>query len=110
MRLCRVALPFLLAGGNGTETSAFEANVRGRPRNFDEMEAVEKAIQLFWSKGYDGVTIDDLARGRAAVARRPAPLAAELRVLETAASKDVRVDEHSKGQEASALLGAPRCA
>ena len=33
---------------------------RGRPRSFDESEALEKAIQVFWSKGYDGVTIDDL--------------------------------------------------
>ena len=33
---------------------------RGRPRSFDEMEALGKAIQVFWSKGYDGVTIDDL--------------------------------------------------
>ena len=36
---------------------------RGRPRSFDEMEAVEKATQVFWSKGYDGVTIDDLVAG-----------------------------------------------
>src|SRR5579872_718780 len=36
---------------------------RGRPRNFDELEALEKAIQVFWSKGYDGVTIDDLVDG-----------------------------------------------
>src|SRR5271167_4604866 len=36
---------------------------RGRPRSFDEMEAVEKATQVFWSKGYDGVTIDDLVEG-----------------------------------------------
>ena len=36
---------------------------RGRPRSFDEMEALEKAIQVFWSKGYDGVTIDDLVAG-----------------------------------------------
>jgi AcrR family transcriptional regulator len=27
------------------------------------MEAVEKATQVFWSKGYDGVTIDDLVDG-----------------------------------------------
>ena len=33
---------------------------RGRPRNFDETEALDKAIQVYWSKGYDGVTIDDL--------------------------------------------------
>ena len=36
---------------------------RGRPRSFDETDAVEKAIQVFWSKGYDGVTIDDLVAG-----------------------------------------------
>jgi AcrR family transcriptional regulator len=36
---------------------------RGRPRSFDELEALGKAIQVFWSKGYDGVTIDDLVAG-----------------------------------------------
>src|SRR5581483_4038496 len=36
---------------------------RGRPRSFDEMEALEKATQVFWSKGYDGATIDDLVAG-----------------------------------------------
>ena len=33
---------------------------RGRPRSFDESEALEKATQVFRAKGYDGVTIDDL--------------------------------------------------
>ena len=36
---------------------------RGRPRSFDERQALEKATQVFWSKGYDGVTIDDLVAG-----------------------------------------------
>src|SRR6185369_919760 len=36
---------------------------RGRPRSFDEREALEKATQVFWSKGYDGTTIDDLVDG-----------------------------------------------
>jgi AcrR family transcriptional regulator len=36
---------------------------RGRPRSFDEKEALEKAMQVFWSKSYDGVTIDDLVAG-----------------------------------------------
>ena len=39
------------------------ARPRGRPRSFDETEALEKATQVFWSKGYDGVTIDDLVAG-----------------------------------------------
>ena len=36
---------------------------RGRPRSFDEAEALDKATQVYWSKGYDGVTIDDLVAG-----------------------------------------------
>jgi AcrR family transcriptional regulator len=36
---------------------------RGRPRSFDERDALEKATQVFRSKGYDGVTIDDLVAG-----------------------------------------------
>jgi AcrR family transcriptional regulator len=39
------------------------ARPRGRPRSFDETGAIEKATQVFWSKGYDGVTIDDLVAG-----------------------------------------------
>src|ERR1700733_13548406 len=39
------------------------ARPRGRPRSFDEKEALKKATQVFWSKGYDGVTIDDLVTG-----------------------------------------------
>jgi AcrR family transcriptional regulator len=39
------------------------ARPRGRPRGFDERQALKKAIQVFWSKGYDGVTIDDLVAG-----------------------------------------------
>ena len=36
---------------------------RGRPRNFDESEALQKATRIFWSKSYDGVAIDDLIAG-----------------------------------------------
>ena len=36
---------------------------RGRPRSFNEIDALKKATQVFWSKGYDGVTIDDLVAG-----------------------------------------------
>jgi AcrR family transcriptional regulator len=40
-----------------------DARPRGRPRSFDERDALEKATQVFWSKGYDGATIDDLVAG-----------------------------------------------
>lgn len=39
------------------------ARPRGRPRSFDETGALDKAIHVFWSKGYDGATIDDLVEG-----------------------------------------------
>ena len=39
------------------------AKPRGRPRSFDESDALKKATRVFWSKGYDGVTIDDLVAG-----------------------------------------------
>ena len=39
------------------------ARPRGRPRSFDEKDALKNATQVFWSKGYDGVTIDDLVEG-----------------------------------------------
>ena len=39
------------------------ARPRGRPRSFDELEALQKATQVFWSKGYDGATIDNLVAG-----------------------------------------------
>jgi AcrR family transcriptional regulator len=34
----------------------------GRPKGFDPDEALEKAMHLFWAKGYDGVTIRDLTK------------------------------------------------
>src|SRR5271166_1689552 len=40
-----------------------EMRPRGRPRSFDERDALEKATRVFRSKGYDGVTIDDLVAG-----------------------------------------------
>ena len=39
------------------------ARPRGRPRSFDESDALEKATRVFRSKGYDGVTVDDLVAG-----------------------------------------------
>jgi AcrR family transcriptional regulator len=33
---------------------------RGRPREFDREQALQKAMQLFWARGYDAVSMADL--------------------------------------------------
>jgi len=34
----------------------------GRPREFDRDEALGKALELFWSQGYEGTTLTDLQK------------------------------------------------
>lgn len=34
--------------------------LRGRPRSFDRDLALERAMEVFWSKGYDGAQLTDL--------------------------------------------------
>lgn len=35
-------------------------NKRGRPRNFDREDALQRAMVAFWSKGYEGTSMSDL--------------------------------------------------
>lgn len=41
---------------------AMSRKASGRPKCFDPDEALERAMRLFWTKGYDGVTIKDLTK------------------------------------------------
>lgn len=33
---------------------------RGRPRNFDRSEVLQRAMWLFWERGYEAVSMSDL--------------------------------------------------
>ena len=45
--------------------SSVEARGRGRPREFDVEQALEKAIDVFRQRGYDGTSMTDLLDGMA---------------------------------------------
>ena len=81
------------------------ARPRGRPRGFDERDALEKATQVFWSKGYDGVTIDDLVAGMGV--GRPS-LYAVFGDKRTIFLRALRAYAEAKGALAAKALLAPR--
>src|SRR5947199_232850 len=47
-----------------TSTSAAKAaapkRARGRPRSFDREQALERAMEVFWGKGFEGASLSDL--------------------------------------------------
>ena len=46
-------------GGVNTNTSA---KAVGRPRSFDTSKALDRALDVFWRKGYEGASLSDLTK------------------------------------------------
>ena len=40
--------------------AAVPRKARGRPRSFDRDQALERAMEVFWSKGFEGASLSDL--------------------------------------------------
>lgn len=47
------------------QTGTKKAHGRGRPRQFDTSEALERAIGVFWQQGYAATSVDDLSAAMA---------------------------------------------
>jgi AcrR family transcriptional regulator len=41
---------------------------RGRPRTFDREQALRRAVEVFWARGYDGTTLEELQTAMGGIA------------------------------------------
>jgi AcrR family transcriptional regulator len=79
--------------------------IMGRPRAFEMDEALDQALNVFWAKGYEGTSIDDLT---AAMGINPPSLYAAFGNKETLFRKALDRYEARRGEIFDEAFTAPR--
>ncbi|MGV8997565.1 MAG: TetR/AcrR family transcriptional regulator [Parvibaculaceae bacterium] len=76
----------------------------GRPREFDKGEALDKALNIFWQKGYEGASVADLTK---AMGIKPPSLYAAFGNKEGLLREVLDRYENGPASYADAAMGAP---
>jgi AcrR family transcriptional regulator len=60
--LYRQVLKFPYSSYNGDVKTSGSTKAVGRPRSFDTTKALDRALDVFWRKGYEGASLSDLTK------------------------------------------------
>jgi AcrR family transcriptional regulator len=78
---------------------------RGRPRNFDREEALRRAIDVFWARGFDGATLEELQAAMGGIA--PPSFYAAFGSKDQLFREAVELYRHTVGARVLGALEAP---
>lgn len=78
---------------------------RGRPRTFDRQEALRRAIGVFWARGYDGATLEELLAAMGGIA--PPSFYAAFGSKDQLFREAVELYRHTVGERTLRALEAP---
>jgi AcrR family transcriptional regulator len=66
--MCRTEVKTFFSDSYIISAEALVMASRGRPRTFDREEALQSALAVFWARGYDGATLEELLTAMGGIA------------------------------------------